>query len=202
MSSATPRRDGNDHDRAACNAGDALSTTTQCTPTRSSGSTARSKTAHCNVRVVSTHVLWSSWCCCEPPGVKGVPASRRRTRSSWCRPRSVSGSRPLTEGRRTVRTSTPRRRDCGRCPPPRATSSSGAWMSHCKRFIVMCMRLPVFQVSETSAKPPSWKTFPTRRAATAPEPMSLHTNLGPDAVSGTLYFLSTRRRRVHDSGPA
>ena len=26
-----------------------------------------------------------------------------------------------------MRTSTPRRRDCGRCPPPRATSSSGVW---------------------------------------------------------------------------
>ena len=31
--------------------------------------------------------------------------------------------------------------------------------------------------------------------------MSLQTNLGPDAVSGTLYFLSTRRRRLHDTGP-
>ena len=31
--------------------------------------------------------------------------------------------------------------------------------------------------------------------------MSLHTNLRPDAVSSTLYSLSTRRRRVHDSGP-
>ena len=97
MSSATPRRDGNDDDRVACNAGDALSTTTQCTRTRSSGSTAfsradtttwglqslgttaRPRTAPCNVRVVSTHVLGSTASCCEPPGVKGVPASRPRT---------------------------------------------------------------------------------------------------------------------------
>ena len=43
VSSATPRRDRNDHDRAACNAGDALSTTTQCTPNRSSGNTAFSR---------------------------------------------------------------------------------------------------------------------------------------------------------------
>ena len=33
----------NDHDRAACNAGDALSRTTQRTPTRSSGCTAFSR---------------------------------------------------------------------------------------------------------------------------------------------------------------
>ena len=43
------------------------------------GTTARSKTAPCNVRVASTHVLWSTWSCCELPRVKGVPASRRRT---------------------------------------------------------------------------------------------------------------------------
>ena len=146
MSSATPRRGGYDHDRAACNAGDALSTTTQCTPTGSSGSTAfsradtttwgllslgttaRSKKAPCNVRVVSTDVFGL-----RGPAVsrQGSRASPRRVgghpwRSSWCRPRSARGSRPLTEGRRTVRTSTPRRRDCGRCNPPRATSSSGA----------------------------------------------------------------------------
>ena len=41
-------------------------------------------------------------------------------------PRLARGSRPLTEGRRTMRTSTPRGRDCGRCPLPRATSSLGA----------------------------------------------------------------------------
>ena len=35
----------------------------------------------------------------------------------------------------------------------------------------------------------------------APEQTSSHTNLGPDAVNSTLYSLSTRRRRVHDSGP-
>ena len=53
-------------------------------------------------------------------------------------------------------------------------------MSHCTRFIVMCMRPPVCIrcLSKTSAKSRSCKTFLTRRAATAMEPMSLHTNLG------------------------
>ena len=31
--------------------------------------------------------------------------------------------------------------------------------------------------------------------------MSSHTKLGPDPVSSTLYSPSTRRRRLHDSGP-
>ena len=43
MSSATPRRDGNEHNSAACNAGDALSPNTQCTTPRSSVSTAFAK---------------------------------------------------------------------------------------------------------------------------------------------------------------
>ena len=33
------------------------------------------------------------------------------------------------------------------------------------------------------------------------EPMCLHTNLGPDTMSSTLYSPSSHRRRVHDSGP-
>ena len=45
----------------------------------SSGTTAISKTVPCNVRVVSTHVLWSTWSCCDLPRVKGVPVSGRRT---------------------------------------------------------------------------------------------------------------------------
>ena len=171
VSSATPRRNGNEHNRAACNAGEALSTTTQRTPTRWSGRTAFAS---------ADATTWGLLC----------RAGGHPRRSSWCRLCSARGSRPPTEGRHTMRTSTPRRWDCGRCPPPRATSSSGApgacdqpcsCLSHCKRFTVSACDPPSRQVSEEDV----WRSRGRRtrsRAATAPEPMSLHTNLGPDAA--------------------
>ena len=68
------------------------------------------------------------FCTYEPSWSRASPrrAGGHPWRSSRCRPHLARGSRPLTEVCRTMRTSTPRRRDCGRSPPPRATSSSGA----------------------------------------------------------------------------
>ena len=139
VSSATPRRDGNDHDRAACNAGDALSTTTQRTLSRSSGAPLspgqmrqHGVCCHWGARQgprqpLATYALSARTCCGprgrELPWVQGVALADTR---GDLRPCFARGSRPPTEGCRTMRTSTPRRRDSGRCLPPLATSSSGA----------------------------------------------------------------------------
>ena len=56
--------------------------------------TARSKTAPYNVRVVSAHVLWS---CGEPPGPKGVRvSSRRRPMATFMVPSVLSTRKPPT----------------------------------------------------------------------------------------------------------
>ena len=89
----------------------------------------------------------------------GSRASPRRAghpwRSSWCRPRPARGSRLLTEnpshnadfhaetsGLRTMSSATSHI-VFGWSGSTRPGRQPGSWMSHCKRFLVMCMRPPV-----------------------------------------------------------
>ena len=87
-----------------------------------------------------------------------------------------------------MRTSQPRRRDCGRCPPPRATSSSGA-PGGCDLGGSLAVGCRTANGSSSCAcHPPHLHQV----SVFAHEPRT---------VSSTLYSLSTPRRRLHDSGP-
>ena len=140
----------------------------------------------CNVRVVITHVSLSTWSCRAkrtPMAIFIVPS----TLSTW-KP-SAAGRRlsyyadfhAEMSGLRTVSSATGH--TVFRC-----SGSMCSWMSSSCACDPVCMRC----LRKTSAKP---------RSSTAPEPTSLRTNFGLDAVSSTLYSLSTRRRRVHDGAP-